>query len=178
MMVSNCLCVNLQQLAGNKIAFIEYLHQMRLHIIDVAIWDKGHGAPQMAANVMSNRFEYLIFLSPESKPSRAIPCASFQGTVQNVYSAPPQRNNEFANIHAATFPLHLPTWAIETFTAVGASISDAFGGTGTTLIACAQTGRKARLMELDPRYCDVIRRRWTRWAKANGVDPGTGALDG
>jgi len=178
LMVSKCLCVNMQQLAGNKIAFVEYLHEMRSHLVDVAIWDKGHGAPQMAANVMANRFEYLIFLSPQPNPSRAIPCASFQGTVQNVYSAPPQRNNEFANIHAATFPIHLPTWAIETFTSVDAIISDAFGGTGTTLIASAQSGRKARLMELDPRYCDVIRRRWTRWAKANNVEAGSGALDG
>ncbi len=33
-------------------------------------------------------------------------------------------------------------------------------GSGTTLIACEQTGRKARLMELSPHYCDVIVRRW------------------
>lgn len=49
---------------------------------------------------------------------------------------------------------------------------------GHTRLAAAQTGRVARLMELDPRYCDVIRRRWARWAKANGVDAGSGALDG
>jgi len=52
-----------------------------------------------------------------------------------------------------------------------------FGGSGTTLIACAQTGRKARLIEIDPRYCDVIRRRWTRWAKEAGVNPGSGGLE-
>ena len=178
MIVGHVLCINLQQLAGNKIAFIDYLHQFRNHLIDIAIWDKGHGAPQMAANVMSNRFEYLIFFSPNTNPSRAIPCASFQGTVQNVYAASAQRDNEFSDVHAATFPVHLPTWAVTTFTKDRAIIADAFGGTGTTLIACAQTGRSARLMELDPRYCDVIRRRWTRWAKANNVDAGTGALDG
>lgn len=37
---------------------------------------------------------------------------------------------------------------------------DLFGGSGSTLIACEKTGRHARLMELDPRYCDVIVRRW------------------
>ena len=46
------------------------------------------------------------------------------------------------------------------------------------LIACAETGRVARCIELDPGYCDVIRRRWTRYAKEHGLDPGTGALDG
>jgi hypothetical protein len=38
--------------------------------------------------------------------------------------------------------------------------SDWFGGSGTTLIACEITGRNARIMELDPVYCDVIVRRW------------------
>lgn len=57
-------------------------------------------------------------------------------------------------------------------------VVDLFGGSGSTLIACAQTGRVARLIEIDPRYCDVIRRRWTRWAKANGREAGSGGLDG
>jgi len=39
-------------------------------------------------------------------------------------------------------------------------ILDLFGGSGSTLIACEQNHRKARLMELDPAYCDVIVKRW------------------
>ncbi len=42
-------------------------------------------------------------------------------------------------------------------------VLDPFGGSGTTLIACEKTGRQARLVELDPRYCDVIVRRWQDW---------------
>jgi DNA modification methylase len=42
---------------------------------------------------------------------------------------------------------------------------DPFGGSGTTLIAAEKTGRCARLVELDPRYCDVI---LTRWEHATG----------
>jgi DNA modification methylase len=41
-----------------------------------------------------------------------------------------------------------------------AIVLDPFGGSGTTLIACEKTGRQARLVELDPKYCDVICRRW------------------
>ena len=37
-----------------------------------------------------------------------------------------------------------------------------FGGSGSTLIACEQLGRKARLMELDPKYVDVIVKRWQK----------------
>lgn len=172
--VSDCLCVNIQQLAGNKIAFIDWLYSVKQNYIDMAIWDKGHGAPQMARNVISNRFEYLVFLSPSNNPSRAIPCADFQGTVQNVYAAPPQRKNEFSSIHAATFPVHLPEWAIETFTKRKSVVSDAFGGTGTTLIAAEKTSRIARLMELDPKYCDVIVRRWQDYTGKRATLEGDG----
>ena len=41
-----------------------------------------------------------------------------------------------------------------------ADILDPFGGSGSTLIACEKTGRSACLIELDPKYCDVIIRRW------------------
>jgi DNA modification methylase len=43
------------------------------------------------------------------------------------------------------------------------SVLDPFGGSGSTVIACEKTGRQARLVELDPKYCDVIVRRWQEW---------------
>jgi DNA modification methylase len=42
----------------------------------------------------------------------------------------------------------------------GNIVLDSFGGSGTTMIAAERINRKARLMELDPRYCDVIIKRW------------------
>jgi len=42
----------------------------------------------------------------------------------------------------------------------GDIVLDSFGGSGTTLIAAEKNGRYARLMELDPKYCDVIIKRW------------------
>lgn len=56
-------------------------------------------------------------------------------------------------------------------------VLDPFGGSGTTIIAAAKTNRIARVMELDPRYCDVIRKRWTAWAKENGKEVGSGGLE-
>ena len=41
----------------------------------------------------------------------------------------------------------------------------------------AKTNRIARVMELDPHYCDVIRKRWTVWAKENGKEVGSGKLE-
>ncbi|MBI5234513.1 MAG: site-specific DNA-methyltransferase [Deltaproteobacteria bacterium] len=43
-------------------------------------------------------------------------------------------------------------------------VLDPFGGSGSTLIACEKTHREARLLELDPKYCDVIIRRWQEYA--------------
>ena len=39
-----------------------------------------------------------------------------------------------------------------------------------------EINRTAYVMELEPHYCDVIRKRWTKWAEENGVDAGSGAL--
>jgi DNA methylase len=43
-------------------------------------------------------------------------------------------------------------------------VLDCFAGAGSTLIACAKAGRQARLVELDPKYCDVIVQRWQAWS--------------
>ena len=46
---------------------------------------------------------------------------------------------------------------------------DPFAGSGSTLIGCEKTGRAARLVELDPGYCDVVVRRWQDWTGRNAT---------
>jgi DNA modification methylase len=152
---SDYLICNIQSLAGNKIALIEYLNEYKDNFIDVAIWDKGHGAPAMAENVMTSAWEYMFFISSKDKASRAIPNANFRGTVPNIYRGKPNRNNEFSHVHAATFPIDLPEWALQ-FTKEGHIVLDQFCGTGTTMVASHQMKRKCYGMELDPKYCQVI----------------------
>jgi DNA modification methylase len=152
---SEYLICNIQSLAGNKIALIEYLYQYKKNFIDVAIWDKGHGAPAMAENVMNSVWEYMFFISSKENASRAIPNANFRGTVPNIYRGKPNRNNQFSNVHAATFPIDLPEWALQ-FTKENNIILDQFLGTGTTMVAAHQLNRKCYGMELDPKYCQVI----------------------
>jgi DNA modification methylase len=53
-------------------------------------------------------------------------------------------------------------------------VLDLFGGSGSTLIACEKTGRQARLMELDPRYCDVIVKRWQQFTGKTATLDATG----
>jgi DNA modification methylase len=54
-------------------------------------------------------------------------------------------------------------------------VLDLFGGSGSTLIACEKTGRDARLMELDPKYCDVIVKRWQEFTGKQATLEATGA---
>jgi len=80
--------------------------------------------------------------------------------------------------HPNQKPVAVIVWALDHMASRARGVVvEPFGGSGTTLIACAKTGRLARLIEIDPRYCDVIRRRWTQYALSAGVDPGTGRLD-
>ena len=53
---------------------------------------------------------------------------------------------------------------------VGSNVLDPFGGSGSTLIACEQLGRNCYKMELDPKYCDVIRKRY--WKLKTGSEEG------
>lgn len=63
-------------------------------------------------------------------------------------------------VHPTQKPVELSEEAIDKTTKSGASVLDLFGGSGSTLIGCEKTNRKAYLMELDPKYCDVIINRW------------------
>ncbi len=90
-----------------------------------------------------------------------------------IYEDKPARNDE----HPTMKPVRLFERLIKNSSKQEDVVLDPFGGSGTTVIACAKTNRIARTMELDPKYCDVIRRRWTKWAKANGVEVGSGGLE-
>ena len=57
----------------------------------------------------------------------------------------------------------------------GDTVLDLFGGSGSTLIACEKTARSARLMEIDPRYVDVIVRRWQDFTGQRATHAETGA---
>jgi len=50
------------------------------------------------------------------------------------------------------------------------TVYDSFAGSGTTILAAERTGRTAYAMELDPRYADVIRRRWAEVEHGKGCD--------
>ena len=154
------VALNLQPLAKSKRPLMKFLSDYSSNLIDIITWDKGHAAPQMASGVMSSRYEWIFLMSNKQDASRSIPYASWRGKLSNIYQAPPQRNNEFSKIHGATFPVHLPEFIVGDLMNRCRGVVDCFCGTGTTIIAAEKLGRIGYGIELDPKYCDVIIKRW------------------
>lgn len=70
------------------------------------------------------------------------------------------RDAQSGYVHPTQKPVSLPEEAINNSSKGEDIVLDLFGGSGSTLIACEKVNRQARLMELDPKYCDVIIKRW------------------
>jgi DNA modification methylase len=74
-----------------------------------------------------------------------------------------------SDLHPTTKPVKLFARLIGNSSREGDSVLDIFGGSGTTMMACEQLGRKSHLMELDPRFCDVIVKRWENFTGGKAV---------
>jgi DNA modification methylase len=78
-------------------------------------------------------------------------------------------------VHLTEKPVELAARALRYSSRPGEHVLDLFGGSGSTLIAAEQTGRRAFLLEVDALYCDVIVRRWERYAGGKAQRQGAGA---
>lgn len=79
-----------------------------------------------------------------------------------------------SDLHPTMKPVSLVQRMIEWSSRPSETVLDLFGGSGSTLIACHKTGRIARLMELDPKYCDVIVKRWQDFAGKQAIHEASG----
>ena len=78
----------------------------------------------------------------------------------------PKKND----VHPTMKPVEMLVYLLQNSSRRGDVVLDTFGGSGSTLIACEQTGRVCKTVELDPRYCDAIRRRWAEFKHGEGCD--------
>jgi hypothetical protein len=87
--------------------------------------------------------------------------------------ARPKAEDGAALVHPTQKPIALYRWVIEEKTESGDLVYDAYAGSGPTVLACEKLGRRARAMELEPAYCDVIVARWEAFTgkKAMRADP-------
>ena len=78
----------------------------------------------------------------------------------------PKKND----VHPTMKPVEMLVYLLQNSSKRGDVVLDTFGGSGSTLIACEQTGRVCKTVELDPRYCDAIRRRWAEFKHGEDCD--------
>jgi hypothetical protein len=127
---------------------------------EVAVWVKTNPPPAMAEGVMTSAFEFVWMLTNNDMPTRRIASASFQmGTFSNVFEHATAYGHD-ASIHGAVSPVGVVVHFIRGLSQAQSLIYEPFCGSGTTLIAAEQLGRKCYGMEISPAYCDVIVKRW------------------
>ena len=155
---------NIGIVEGNKRVIVDILAEYRNQFKDIIYWKKSTVAPHIQPGIINNLVEFILCFGDGK---RKFQNAQFkQGSYWNVIEGANASSNEFANIHKATFPVYLPENIIANFCPPNGLVLDTFGGTGTTLIAADKLNRTSYIMELDPKYCDVI---VTRWENLTGL---------
>ena len=91
---------------------------------------------------------------------------NFRSVVRQFTMASEKTNR----VHPTQKPISLIEWVFNRFKVSSNFILDLFGGSGSTLIGCEKMGRKAFVMEFDPKYCDVIIKRWEEYTGKNAVN--------
>jgi len=126
---------------------------------NMVIWFKGGGGIGDLKKTFSTDYEIaLVFNRGAELTGKRI------GSVWKV-----GKDGAADYAHPTQKPVALAEEAIDKTTRSGALVLDLFGGSGSTLIACEKIGRHARLMELDPKYCDVIVKRWENFTGKTAV---------
>jgi DNA modification methylase len=146
------------------IAVVESYTGNGLVVKNVIIWDKC--SPGLGANYM-NQCEWIVFLQNQSI-NKGVMKQAGNKTIQirdrNVWQIKREKDGK----HNAQKPLELCERAITNSSKEENIVLDLFGGSGSTLIACEQTNRECRMMEISEAYCDVIR---TRYNNFTGNEP-------
>ena len=124
----------------------EAMESIGLDVKSCIVWDKGSGVQNL--DKFYKRHEFILYSGPFGGEK------TVDGDVWQI-------SREVRNDHPTAKPVELCAKAIRY--QEGNNVIDLFGGSGSTLIACEQTNRICYMMELDPKYCDVIRKRYAKF---------------
>ncbi len=153
MRISGLVFWNIQIVTGSKEAVFKIIGQFAREIKDVIVWDKGHGQPAMHDKVINKAAEFILIFEKEASAGRAFTKSYFnRGEMTDIWR---MKRGENIEGHGATFPLHLAQKAITGWSAENDVILDPFMGTGTSLIAARNEGRKAVGIEISEEYCEL-----------------------
>jgi len=137
-----------------------------LYFSQAVVWDKQH--PVLTRKDLMGGFE-LAFKGWKEGAGHHFYGPNNATDLWHVKKVNPQ-----SMIHLTEKPVELAVRSIQYSSKPGENVLDLFGGSGSTLIGCEQTDRRAFLMEIDPPYCDVIVQRWEEFTgkKAERVPAG------
>jgi DNA modification methylase len=132
-----------------------FLKKNGLYFSQGIVWDKQH--PVLTRKDFLGCFELSFYGWKEGAGHK------FYGpnNVPDLWHV--KKVNPQSMIHLTEKPVELAVRALQYSSLAGENVLDLFGGSGSTLIAAEQTGRRAYLMELDALYCDVIVQRWEKF---------------
>jgi DNA modification methylase len=128
------------------------LKKVGLYFSQGIVWDKQH--PVLTRKDFMGAFEICFYGWKEGAGHQ------FYGPNNATDLWHVKKVNPQSMVHLTEKPVELAVRAIQFSSKPGENVLDLFGGSGSTLIGCEQTQRRAFLMELDAPYCDVIVKRW------------------
>jgi DNA modification methylase len=131
--------------------FLDYIEGAGKKINAVIVWDKKQ--PGLGYMAYRRQCEFILFIKGGE---------FHKGDPSDIDLWRIGRDDGTTYVHGTQKPVGVSGRAINNSSKEGNIVLDLFGGSGSTLIACEQLHRKARLMELDPHYCDVIIARWEK----------------
>ena len=134
-------------------------------LINLCVWDKRTGG--MGSLYRSQHELIFVFKNGTAPHINNVELCVHGRYRTNVWKYPGMHASNpqakiLAKLHPTVKPVPMIMDALLDCSAAGDIVLDSFGGSGSTLIAAERTKRKARLIELDPHYCDVILYRWEK----------------
>ena len=155
-----------------QFAFMDWRHMTEmltagreagLALKNLCVWNKGSGA--MGSFYRSQHELIFVFKEPNGPGLNNVQLGKFGRTRTNVWDYPGAASlRKELELHPTPKPVALVADAIRDASHRNDIVLDAFAGSGTTIIAAQKTGRRARLIELDPGYVDVAVQRWEQWS--------------
>jgi len=138
-------------------AVMDSYSQAGLTTKNMIVWDKGSAALGQSYRSQHELIMFGLVASVGVSITKSLGVEVGRITDANVWTIKREQNQ---GMHSALKPQEVMIRAIKNSSDSNALVLDLFLGSGSTLISCQQTGRKCYGMELDPKYCDVIVKRW------------------
>lgn len=145
-----------------------------LALKNLCVWDKGVGG--MGSLYRSQHELVFVFKDPDGAHQNNVQLGVHGRNRTNVWSCPggAAAMRRELELHSTPKPVALIADIIRDCTSRNDLVLDAFSGSGTTIIAAAKTGRRARVLDLDPHYVDVAVARWQEWSGGTAHHATTG----